>query len=399
MVLAVATVSGCTQIDENPQWDPQADYPQWAYDAPYYYRPTEDLKAAETVGDGIPIYYSRSEYFFIKHPIGYQLNGVPRMAVWSSDDEGQNWLKAGYYGVEQSHFRFRAEADGAYWIRFVGPGQGTSEVPPGVPHRIYVVDRKAPTIVLSVSPPPWQDEEKTIPHIYHVGDSVVIYWGVSDANLKDGSVKLSACFAEFPHNLVWSRWPKALGSGGSETIEIPPEAARDGGLRLRIEATDKAGNIGMALTEVMRVVGGPASPTVGPATRPAGPLEPLPAEGDLKLKPGWPMTGQMIRGGTSMMLKWMPRTAADYDALRLEFSANDGRSWRAVATGFKFGQPVKWTVPTITSKNCRLRIAAVKGIDPSGQEAKVMLALTGRFTVDTVVPGTKLGPKDILPDK
>lgn len=395
VLMAMALVSGCTQVDENPHWNPQAHYPPWAYDAPFYYRPSEDMKVVEmieTAAGPIPVYYARTEYFFIKHPGGYQVSGEPRVAIWSSLDKGKTWDRVGYYGVEQAYFRYLPEADGQHWIRFVGPGQGVTEVPPGMPHRIYVVDRQPPQVVLTVEPSVWQDREKKIPRIFKVGETVTLNWSVVDENLADGSIKLGTCFAKFPHNLVWSRFPKALPPSGSMQVEIPPEAVRDGGLRFRMEAEDKPGNIGMGLTEILHVEG-QAGDLAGPLAKPAGQFEPVhQTQGTPEGKDGWPNTAALWRGGTSRVLNWIPKTVADYKVARLEFSANDGRSWLMVATGLRPNQSVRWTVPMVTSKMCRLRIV---GLSDKGEE--FMLATSPKFTVDTVMPETEMGPTLIPP--
>ncbi|MDY6913843.1 MAG: hypothetical protein SVT52_05245 [Planctomycetota bacterium] len=390
LVLTVALVSGCTLVDENPNWNPKADYPAWTYDAPFYYRPTEDLKVVETVGSGIPVYYSRSEYFFIRHPGGSQVVGGPRVAVWSSPSRGEQWEKAGYFGVEQSYFMFKAEADGQQWVRFVGPGQGVSEVPPGMPHRVYVVDTHPPVIDVTVTPPPWKDKEKKEPYIYKVGEMIKICWTVTDVNLAPGKVRLGTCFAKFPHNLVWSRFPKALPPADEMEVEIPPEAVRDGGLRFRVEATDKANNVGHGLTEVLQIAGqtnqGPA-----PTVRPVGPHQLIQqTAGTPGKKLGWPAAGELIRGGTSRVLGWMPKSAKKYETVELHFTANNGLSWRAIAVGLKPGLKVKWSVPAVSSKNCRLRIV---GVPKTGE--KLMLVMTRSFTVDTVMPPAVTGPEPI----
>jgi len=393
LVLAAAFAAGCTQVDENPAWNPQVDYPDWTYDAPFYYRPTEDLQVAETIGQGIPVYYSRNDSFFIRHPGGCQVNGEPRVVVWSSSHQGKDWTKAGCFGVEQSHFLFKADADGPQWVRFVGPGQGISQVPPGMPHRIYVVDTKMPEIALTITPGPWTDEENKVPYVYRVGETVTLHWAVRDANLAAGTIKLGTCFAKFPHNLVWSQFPKPMPPTGSiKKVEIPPEAVRDGGMRFRMEAADRAGNVGMAMTEVLQIAG--QAPPTQPIARPA-------AEGDLvhqtdgtePSRPGWPMPGSLLRGGTSCVLNWIPDLASKYETIELQFTADNGRSWRTVATGLTPGWGVKWTVPSVSSKNCRLRLVALVKTDE-----KVMLAMTQEFTVDTIAPDTILGPQPIEPD-
>ena len=392
LAFAVALLAGCQQVDENPHWNPQSDLPPWTYDAPIYYRPAEELELTETIADNIGVYYTNKDYFFARHPSGYQLNGVPRIAVWCSQDEGTNWERVGYFGTEQTHFLFKADHDGWHWMRFVGPGQGVAEVPPGQPHRIYVVDTSPPAIELSVDPPPWETVETEsgkkvkVPHIYEVGDTVTLSWGVGDTNLDSESIQLGVCYAKFPHNIVWSRWPETLPELGSMEIQIPEEAVTDAGLRFRIEASDKAGNVGVGLTDVLQIAGMEGSPTRKEMLQPVPPDLVRQAGGEPGAKPGWPRTGALLRGGTTRILAWMPESAPQYETLELHFSSNDGRIWRTVALDIKPDESVTWIVPEIISKRCRLRIV---GINEAGQN--VPLANTGPFIVDTVpIEGTDL---------
>ena len=384
LLLLAAVTAGCTQVDENPKWNPQASFPPWAYDAPFYYRPAEELEPAETLTDGVEVYFTRAEQVFVRHPGGHQVNGVPRMAVWRSTDHGETWAKCGYFGVEQTHFRLQARTDGPQWIRFVGPGQGVSDIPPGMPHRIYVVDRKPPAAVLSVSPGPWEDEEKTVPHVYSPGEPVRLYWGVSDGNLQPETVELGICYAKFPHNALWSRLPGPLPDSGSLDSQIPPEAAAEGGIRYHLRALDKAGNVAVTVTDVLQIAG-PAPGQHEAIVPRTGPMDLL-AQQTRRIHESWPGPGAMLRGGTSRVLTWMPQEASEYETLELQFSANGGRSWQAVASRIAPPSPVKWMVPHVTSKNCRLRIVAIQPpSEPAMAPVEIVLALSRRFTVDTVV--------------
>ena len=389
-------VTGCEVCDENPDWDPQSDYPSWTYDKPYYYRPSEDLPVAEVVGESIPVYYAGNKQFFVKHSSGYQVPGTPRLAIWHSTSAGENWARAGYYGVEQTHFLFHAETDGTYWVRFVGPGQGVAAASPGTPHRIYVVDTTRPAIDISLEPPATEKDKKgnEIPHIYAVGSMVEVRWCVHDANLVTDSVHMATTVGTFPENAVWTRFPLSLPATGAMKVSVPPEAAgrqgRGGGrMRFRIEATDKAGNVNFAFSEILHVDGPPLQVT-RPIIRPVRPWELVAQPGE---KPGWPQPGTLIRGGTSQMLKWLPDGVEKYKNVILQFSANNGRSWRTVAENLQGGKTVRWTVPQINSKLCRLRVLAVKS-----DEHRLMLAKTRTFIVHTAPPDTILGPEEIAPE-
>jgi hypothetical protein len=89
----------------------------------------------------------------------------------------------------------------------------------------------------------------------------------------------------------------------------------------------------------------------------------------------------------------------------MEFTSDEGRTWQTVADGIEAGRPVRWTVPRVNSRTCRLRIIGVRmrEIDrPDGGlkeiEDYVMLARTRRFEVDTVLPDTEMGPENV-PDR
>jgi hypothetical protein len=394
LFLVAVLACGCTLQDENPNWNPKADLPAWVYDAPFYYRPTEDIRAFEMVGPGIPIYYTNQEFFFLKHPEGQTLTGEPRIAVWCTTDQ-KNWDRVGYFGAEQSHFLMRAENDGPHWMRFVGPGQETTEVPPGQPQRIYVVDRQPPQIVMTLEPEPYTTDKEgnRIPYIYKVGEKVVLGWQVVDANLRPETIKLGTCFPNFPHNLVWDTFPHSLEASGSLPIEIPPEALQDGGLRFRMEATDKADNVGMVMTEILHVEGG-GKPGPQPGVRPIAIDDPVhQTEGTPnRQRPGWPSGGSFLRGGTTREIAWMPANAKEYKNLDFQFSSNNGQSWNTIATNVTPGTAFRWTVPEVTSKDCMLRLVGLNKSDK-----KVAIVTSGRFTVDTVVPMLNEEPQPVTP--
>ena len=110
-------------------------------------------------------------------------------------------------------------------------------------------------------------------------------------------------------------------------------------------------------------------------------------------RPGWPNRGALIRGGTDRVLNWMPKIGAKYDGIVLQFSANNGRSWRTVAENLQPGKPVTWAVPEVNSNICRLRIV---GLLPP--DRKIMLANSTSFAVHTASPKIFIGPKEILPE-
>ena len=388
LCIATAIITGCQQVDENPHWNPAADYPAWTYDAPFYYRPSAEAQPVESVGKGIYVYYSRGGHFFVRHPGGCQLTGTARVAVWFSIDEGKNWETAGHFGVEQTHFLFQTEQDARHWVRFVGPGQeNTAKGPVPLPHRIYVVDRKAPEIAIAVRPSPWDDKEKKVPHIYKVGDDVSIGWAVRDINLKPKSIRLESCIGKVPFQLAWGRFRGALPPTGRRVIKIPPAAAREGSIRFRIEAEDKAGNVSAVMTTGLQVKRSDKA-TTQPSVQPAGDFT---ADAPHKpARPGWPEAGSLLRFGETIKLEWMPDVAKNYNKILLQLTTNDKLSWKTVAKDLKFGAPATFTVPKISSRFCRMRLVAVEG---DGQ--MTLLAQSGMFRINSVADPTKIGPTKI----
>ncbi len=262
-ILIGALVAGCTIGDKSPDWSMDHEYPPWMYDAPFYHKPSVDLPILETL-NGTPIYHSRKEYFFIRHPDDCQSAEEPRVGVWYSTNQGQVWKRAGFFGAEQSHFLFQAESEGRFWIRFVRPDQEASDPPPGVPHRIYIVDRQPPRVALHVTPSPWRNKETKLPRQFSAGQNVVLRWLIRDRRLDKNSPKLQLCFAKDPNNATWLTVPQKIEPSGTITIEIPEKAASDGELRFRLCAQDLAGNVGTAVSDVLHVLSTKAPAPVPP---------------------------------------------------------------------------------------------------------------------------------------
>ena len=385
-ILIGALAAGCTAGNKAPASSLQDGYPSWMYDAPFYQRPSQDLPPQETLY-GIPIYHSPSDYFFIRHPAGSQAAGEPRVGIWYSTDHGQVWERAGFFGVEQSHFLFQAESESRYWIRFTGLAKETAPPPSDMPHRIYIVDRQRPRVALKVTPSPWQDKGKKLPRQFSTGQNVVLRWLIRDRRLDQNSGKLQLCFAKSPDEASWLTVPEKIKFSGTMTIEIPEEAASDGELRFRLSTRDLAGNTGTAVSDVLHIVSANTkAPTPAPRIRASDAADPIQQiQGTRDERPGWPVPGAMLHGRTARVLDWLPDSAGGYNSVNLEFSTNDSQSWFTIARDLKAGAKNKWTVPPVISKNCRLQVV---GFSKGGQ--KYMLIMSPRFTVITDSPDKTL---------
>lgn len=405
VMMLAALASGCQPKDTNKNWNPETEYPAWAFDAPFYYRPVEDLPVIETLGNGIDVYYSPTPYFFIRHPGGAQTRGAPRLAIWTTNDQTRQWHRKGYYGLEQSHFCFKADGDGPQWIRFVGPAQGVSDVPPGSPHRIYVVDTRAPAVEVTVekyveggsapgwyplgASPPASLGQKKVPRVSEkadIGESIRLRWKVSDPNLVPDSISWVVCSATFPYNASWKQAPEAITSEGIKRIVIPAEAAVVGSIKFRVRAVDKAGNVGIGITRTLSIKGFfPSSSSL-----PSGKLALVKGTGAADPQPGWPKAGELLRGGAGRTLGWLPRGIRAGRTVELDFSDDNGRTWRVLAAGKVNGKAVEWTVPAVNSKQCRLRIIV---LGKAGE--RIQLARTARFTVSTVAATIPQQPRKL----
>jgi len=242
-VLAVAAVSwiGCDSASKWP--DPAEQLPGWLYDAPFYAmpQPENDPQALDGGLDGqIPHYYIREPVIPIKRPDTSPAGKTPRLAVFWSNDHGQVWHKAGYFGLDSAYFSFVAPGEGTYGIRFVGPGiEPTRLKDSAAPHRVYHVDTTPPSVIVQVYP---------AKDFYLPGEAVTLVWSVTDANIdRDG--KVAIYLISPPAKVIPMPAPFPL--NGSVGI-IVPDLAQDGGVRYGVEAVDKAGNIGRGFSFLVR---------------------------------------------------------------------------------------------------------------------------------------------------
>ena len=98
----------------------------------------------------------------------------------------------------------------------------------------------------------------------------------------------------------------------------------------------------------------------------------------------------MIRCCTKQTLEWMPDAAKDYKNIILQLTINDKLTWQTVAKDIKFGTPIAWTAPEISSRFCRLRLVS---IDADGQ--MTLLAQSGMFRTSTAAKPTRIGPEKV----
>ncbi len=248
--------SGC---DKRKEFVDTAN-PEWAYDKPFYYKPTDGPMPLDNFAQPAPDIYINKKIIQIPRPKIGDDRKAPRVAIWVTDDNGIHWEKIGYFGLQQHYFSYPVEKDGTYGIRFIGPGIPPAKCKPPKPHMNFHVDTTPPEISVFISP----DKE-----FYTPGDMITIDWTAIDENIIPLSAKISVCLDSESAHLRWDALGKRHHCIGSTQLVIPDEAI-DKTLTIRITAEDKAGNIGYGYSCDIPVMYEPEIPTsTQPVTQPS----------------------------------------------------------------------------------------------------------------------------------
>jgi hypothetical protein len=231
--------------DKDAAFNPAERNPEWAFNSPSYMRPVEELKPEPRAKEGDPLhYFSKERLVQIRQPGNEDPDLEPRVAVWWTDNNGFHWHRAGYFGRGQTFFPFEVEEDGDYGVRFVGPGETPAVNTPAYPERVYHVDTHEPQVEVKIDP-----EQSW----YAAGQKVTISWQATDYHLIDDpvSIQLLKDFsAEGPQVVELQR---GLAAEGSITYDIPADL-NDQQVRFRIEALDRANNLGLAYSYSLQIV-------------------------------------------------------------------------------------------------------------------------------------------------
>ncbi|MBN1342643.1 MAG: hypothetical protein JXQ73_08190 [Phycisphaerae bacterium] len=257
--LILALLGGCNCGNDQAKdkgrraFSPAEQYPEWAFDAPFYYRPAKDRgdvgeEVAPAAPGAPPHFYVRNRTIFLPRPdqessktspmpeMGPRTTPfdlAPRIAVYWTEDAGQTWTRAGYFGVGQTHFAFPVDNDGSYGFRFVGPGLPVPKCTPPRPQAVYHVDTEPPALTLYIEP--------NLP-AYQVDQSVKIHWMAADAHLTDAPVSVCVCWGEDELGKPsWTDVASKQPAEGSATFVIPARAAGER-IGVRGEAWDRSGN-------------------------------------------------------------------------------------------------------------------------------------------------------------
>jgi len=232
--------------DKEAPFDPPNMYPGWAYDQPDYFRPPEELTPEPRVRKGDPLhYFTNNKIVLVRRPTGYTPEEIPRVAIYWTDNNGFRWNKGGYFGREQTFFPLQVSEDGDYGIRFVGPGQEAALDSLAYPVRVYHVDTKLPEVEVMIEP------EKSW---YHPGEEILISWRVNDYHLIEKPTRVGILVdftAEVDRRTI--ELERDLPDEGSLPYRIPPDMI-DHELRFRVDALDRAKNLGIGYSYALQVV-------------------------------------------------------------------------------------------------------------------------------------------------
>ncbi len=180
--------------------------------------------------------FTREKHLRVMPPARYSKSEIPQVSVWWSNDNGFLWREAGRFESTGDAFEFKADGEGEYAFRFVGPSDPPPQKVLASPELVFHVDASPPDLQLIVEP------EKTE---YRPGDRITLSWHARDPSLEDFPVRIGLLpdfAAESPEFVELQR---GLVPEGSISYEIPPDAAEQR-LLFRAEALDRCGNIGLA---------------------------------------------------------------------------------------------------------------------------------------------------------
>jgi hypothetical protein len=173
--------------------------------------------------------------------LNYAFDGVDRAAVqkveaYATRDDGKTWQLLGEDPDRTSPIEVQLPGDGRYGIVIVISATGRPGQAPAAgeqPDWWVEADTTAPEVTL----------ESATPGVGDDAGLLILKWHVSDKNLKPDAVEFA--WSSAPEG-PWQTIAKGLRAEGLYRWQVPREAGSKA--YLKIEAQDKAGNIGRAAT-------------------------------------------------------------------------------------------------------------------------------------------------------
>ena len=182
----------------------------------------------------VPTRYSDSLRFSLDYELeAVGANGAKSIELWASTDGGKSWNRWEAIPDLVSPFDIETKEEGVFGFRIVVLGQNGLTTPRPLsgetPDIVIVVDRTKPDVRITGAQ-------------YGEGDragSLVIRYACTDRNLMQRPIALS--FSDTPEG-PWTTIAAGLQNHGDYVWPADPQLPRK--LYLRIDGTDRAGNVG-----------------------------------------------------------------------------------------------------------------------------------------------------------
>jgi len=189
--------------------------------------------------DGGPVLTRQMEF-----GIPYQVDApgsTPEVQLMVSNDRGVNWVGYHRQSSQKNRFVFQAKADGEYWFAirtFDASGRPTEASGYFKPELKVAIDTKTPEVSLKAQ-------------ALESGE-VIVQWSIKDPAIDAEQIQLSyQSSAQAPYQTVQVDASKAYQADGviaGETRFFPIATERV--MQIRLDAYDKAGNVGFAQQSV-----------------------------------------------------------------------------------------------------------------------------------------------------
>ncbi len=191
------------------------------------------------VADGGPVLTRQTEF-----GIPYQVDApgsTPEVQLMVSNDRGANWVGYHRQSSQQTRFVFQAKADGEYWFAirtFDASGRPTETNGYFKPELKVAIDTETPEVSLKAQ-------------ALESGE-VIVQWTIHDPAIDAEQIQLSyQSSSQAPYQTVEVDASKAYQADGiiaGETRFFPIATERV--MQIRLDAYDKAGNVGFAQQSV-----------------------------------------------------------------------------------------------------------------------------------------------------
>ncbi|MEZ6116255.1 MAG: hypothetical protein R3C28_06750 [Pirellulaceae bacterium] len=199
--------------------------------------PEQQLQQAMQAGVALEdIHMTNSRRFNLEYDVqDVGRSGLARVELWVTRDYGRTWSALGTDSDRQSPFEVNLEQEGIYGFRLLvhnGSGLSNRSPQPGDDADLYVgLDETDPVVELTGA----EVQRETTA-------ALLINWQAHDTNLVDTPIQLK--FAETA-NGPWQPLTRALPNTGR--ADLPIDSQLPGKFLLKIEALDRAGNVGEAV--------------------------------------------------------------------------------------------------------------------------------------------------------